>query len=75
MPLDEKIASIFSILFDKSIGAGDDFSMETEKNWDSMKHIEVIMTVEEECGVSFSPKDIPQLTSLEKITRAVSDLG
>lgn len=75
MQLEEQVASIFSVLFNKPVRAGDNFSMKTEKSWDSMKHIEVIMTVEEECGVSFNPKDIPKLTSLDKITQVLMDFG
>lgn len=75
MNIEDKLVSVFSVLFNKEIGLSDNLSMETEPAWDSMKHIEIIMTVEEEFGVSFAPEDIPSLTSFGKIKQAISKAG
>lgn len=72
---EEKIAQILSILFEKDIAVGDNFSMVTEELWDSMKHIEVIVTLEEELGISFEITDIPRLTSMQLILDAVKRMG
>ena len=72
--MENKIAEIFSSLFGREIVPGDDFSMENQDDWDSMKHIEIIMTLEEELGISFDAKDIPDMTYLKKIFFKVKDL-
>ena len=72
--MEQKIAEILSTLFGKKILPNENFSMETEQEWDSMKHIEIIMTLEDELNVSFDPRDIPQITSLKKIIAKVQDL-
>ena len=72
--MEEQIIKILSQLFEKEIKNGDDFSAETEEMWDSMKHIEIIMTLEDELGVSFAPEDIPELKSLSKIIEKVEEL-
>lgn len=72
--MEEQVIQILSQLFGKEIKKGDNFSMDTEENWDSLKHIELIMTLEDELGISFSPEDIPHLTSLSKIVEKVKEL-
>ncbi|MBI0005853.1 acyl carrier protein [Gilliamella sp. W8126] len=64
---EDMVAKIFSTLFKKEINSNDDISMESEPKWDSMKHIEIIMVLEEELGISFRPESIPALTSMSKI--------
>lgn len=70
----EKIAKILSVLFEREVSPDEDVSMENEYKWDSMRHIEIIMTIEEELGISFPPADIPTLTSMKKIIRKVEEL-
>lgn len=41
--------------------------MENQSDWDSMKHIEIIMTLEDELNISFEAGDIPNMTSLAEI--------
>lgn len=72
--MEKQIVQILSQLFEKEIKIGDDFSADKEELWDSMKHIEIIMTLEEEFDISFDPKDIPQLKSLSKIIEKVKEL-
>ena len=61
----EKVKNILEMLLNQKVS--DDVSMENCDTWDSMKHIEIIMTLEDELGVSFNVEDIPHLTSLAKI--------
>ena len=70
-----RVEQILTILFRKEIQDLDNFSMEREPLWDSMKHIEVIMTLEEELGISFPPEQIPLLTSASEIIARVKELG
>ena len=72
--MSDDVAAVFSALFNREISPDSDFSMDTEQEWDSMKHIEIIMTLEEELGVSFDAADIPRLTSLKKIIQKVKEI-
>lgn len=72
--MQEEILEIFSTLFNRPISPDEDFSMDTQSDWDSMKHIEVIMTLEEELGLSFEAADIPHLTSIAKITKKIQEM-
>jgi len=74
MDVEQKVAEILSLIFKKTISADDDISMETEPEWTSLKHIEIIVTMEEEFDVSFKPADIPLLTSRKKLTDKISSL-
>lgn len=72
--MEEKIAQILSKILNVDIKVGDDVSAQTIESWDSLKSIEIIMTLEEEFDVSFNPADIPQLKSMESIVRKVKEL-
>jgi len=61
----EKVKDILEMLLNQKVN--EDISMENCDAWDSMKHIEIIMTLEDELDVSFNVEDIPHLTSMVKI--------
>ena len=65
--MEKQVAEILSMLLGQEFSVRDDVSMENQELWDSMKHIEIITTLEEELGVSFKIEEIPTLTSMEKI--------
>ena len=73
--MEEQVAQILSLLLGQNFISSDDVSMENQELWDSMKHIEIITTLEEELGISFNIEDIPKLTSMGKIIEAIKNLG
>jgi acyl carrier protein len=40
-------------------------------SWDSLAHLRLLMAVEEEFDVSFSPDEITELDSVERIAEAI----
>ena len=36
-------------------------------NWDSAKHVELVVSLEEKLNIEFEPEDIPLLTSFQTI--------
>ena len=72
--MEEKVAQVLSQLLEREIKVNDNVSIDTEENWNSLKHIEIVMTLEEEIDASFSPEDIPQLKSMEKIISKIKEL-
>ena len=73
--MEEQVVQILSLLLGQDFTSEDDVSMENQELWDSMKHIEIITTLEEELNISFNIEDIPKLTSMKKIIEAIKNLG
>ena len=48
-----------------------DISRERLEGWDSLKHVEILLAVEEACGVQFSEDEFAELASLAGIVAAV----
>ena len=74
MDIAKKTAEILSLIFNKPVTESDNVSMEAYPEWTSLKHIEIIVTLEEEFDLSFKPADIPLLTSQKKLTAKISSL-
>ena len=72
--MEEKIAQILSQILGTEIHVGDNVSAQNTPKWDSLKSIEIIMTLEEEFDISFNPSDIPQLKSMDAIVKKVKEL-
>lgn len=53
---------------------GDDTSMDTLEAWDSIKHMDLILAVEEEFGVSVPDEEAADLTSYPLLRLVVRDL-
>jgi len=52
----------------------EDSSPETIQTWDSLKHMNLVLALEEEFGVRFSDEKIIQMLSVGLITEAVQEL-
>lgn len=62
------------------------FSVEPEKvtqettinnlrEWDSLKHLQMVMKLEQACGVKFEMAEIVEMDSVEKILKILNDKG
>ena len=74
MKYKNELAEILSMLLGLEVEPEENISMQSCNMWDSMKHIEIITTVEEEFGVSFDIEDIPKLTSYNLILEKLNEL-
>ena len=72
--LDLELTKILELLLDVKIKPGDEVKMNNPASWDSYKHIEIIMSLEQQFNVSFEPQDIPLLTSKKAILEKLSSL-
>ena len=73
--LEEIIAGMLSLLLVKPVSPGDNVSMQSDQDWDSIKHIEIIMAMEERFGISFAPGDIPGLTTQKLLEDKIRELS
>lgn len=51
----------------------DDISTENCQKWDSLNHINLMLAIEQEYGVSFSDDELVSLVSLDKLSEAVTN--
>ena len=50
-------------------------SSETNENWDSFRHLQLILSLEGEYGVQFDPQQVPELTTVAKLQTALEQKG
>ena len=48
-----------------------DDSIETIAAWDSVRHLQLVLAIEEQFGLSFEAEMIPELTSVRAIASAI----
>jgi acyl carrier protein len=53
----------------------DAMSIDNVEGWDSMAHVGLILALQKEFGVSISPADALELTSVKEIIRYLADCG
>jgi len=63
-------ADLLDIPFDQIPPAA---SLETIENWDSLNHLNLVLGLEGEFGVQFSPEEIGKIQSVENIALLVHD--
>jgi acyl carrier protein len=52
-----------------------ELSMESVETWDSFRHLQLILSIEDEYGVQFDPQKIPELTTVAKVLEALEQKG
>ena len=70
----EDLLEVFSIVFNKTFKENEVISKQTEENWDSLKHIELIMAIEEQFEITFNPEEIPELDEFHKFLEKIEEL-
>jgi len=74
--MDKKLRQIMSNIFEiQEDGIIDKLSIETAENWDSLQHLNLILAIEEQFGISISEDKIIEMTSFVKIKRILRDKG
>ena len=72
MSIENQVKEILSMLLEEQVN--DETSMLNCEKWDSMKHIEIITTLEEELDVSFEVQDIPKLVSYKLLIEKIKGI-
>lgn len=73
MNIKEKVKEILEVLLEHKID-DTNISQENEELWDSLKHLEILVTIEEEFGIKFADEDIPKLNSMNTIIDKIREL-
>lgn len=71
----QAVAELLTLVLGQPVSPEDRLTMAATPAWDSMKHIELIITAEERFGISFEAEEIPLLTSQERLTGRIAELA
>jgi acyl carrier protein len=69
--MEDKIKEVLAEIFGEEIS--DDFSKESTDKWDSLTHLDLIVKLEEEFGISFTPDEIGSIESYQDIKKILND--
>ena len=72
MNYSEKLIEILSTIFDKEVD--ESCSYQTEELWDSITHLEIIVTVEEEFDIKIPKDKIAELKSYNDLLSMIKEL-
>lgn len=72
----EKLKGVMARIF--SVGSaeiGEDASPDTIENWDSLRHMNLVLALEEEFGVEFSDEQVVEIMSFRLIKLVLQEHG
>ncbi len=72
MTIQELLAQTLNLPLDR---IGDDASMKTMPEWDSLKHMEVILSIEREFKIELTGDEIADMTSVSAINNVLEQRG
>lgn len=70
--LKQVLAAVFSVPADSIT---DDSSMDTIESWDSIKHMNLVLALEEEFGVTIPDEDAANITSYRLVRLVLQELA
>lgn len=74
--MNEKIRRIMSNIFEiQEDEINDDSSIDKIESWDSLKHINLIIALEEQFGITITEDEMLEMTSFPDIKRILKDKG
>lgn len=70
-----KIKQVMSAIFDVSVDTiADDASIDNIENWDSLRHLNLILALEEEFGISIPDDEVGNLVNYKLIEITLNEL-
>ena len=67
------LTQIFSVLLKREVMTGEVIDRSTEPNWDSLLHLDLIMTVESEFNIQLSVDEIEKCISKESLAEVLGE--
>jgi acyl carrier protein len=65
------VAELLSISLGRPVAQTESVSRDSDLRWDSLKHVQLILLVEEHFGVQFSEEEMGALRSSDEIVQAL----
>lgn len=69
--IESGVAKLLSITVGRPISATELVVRESEAKWDSLKHVELILMLEESFSIRFDESEMAELRSSDEIVRAI----
>ena len=70
--VDRRVREIMAVVLKRPIGPGESVARERERAWDSLRHVELVFSIEDEFGVTFDEEELAGLTSLDGFVDAIT---
>ena len=67
------VVELLSITVGRPIAPSESVTRDSEPSWDSLKHVELILMLEEQFGVQFSEKEMAALRSSSEIVKTIEE--
>lgn len=74
--IEDRVKNILAEVFDNSIDLIDeDSSIHTINNWNSFRHMNMVLALEDEFSVEFNQNQVVQIINYKTIIKVLTDLG
>jgi acyl carrier protein len=67
------VAELLSISVGRQLAPAESVTRDSEPTWDSLKHVELVLMLEEHFGVQFSEEEMAALHSSDQIVDAIEE--
>jgi acyl carrier protein len=67
------VAELLSISLGRPVAQTESVTRDSDLKWDSLKHVQLILLVEEQFGVQFSEEEMGALRSSDEIVQAIEE--
>ncbi|EHR8814973.1 acyl carrier protein [Campylobacter coli] len=71
--MEKQFYEILENILETKVDENTNLSMENCKNWISLAHIDIIMSLEEEFEIKFSKDELSQLKSQNELLKAIKE--
>lgn len=72
--MEEKIYEILKGILEIEVNENTNITMQKCNKWNSLAHVDIIMSIEEEFGIAFNENQLTQLNTQQEIIKAVKEL-
>jgi acyl carrier protein len=67
------VAELLSISLGRPVAQTESVTRDSDLKWDSLKHVQLVLLLEEHFGVQFSEEEMGALRSSDKIVQAIEE--
>jgi acyl carrier protein len=71
--IQDAVAELLSISLGRSVARGEFVRRDSDPKWDSLKHVQLVLLLEEHFGVQFSEEEMGALRSSDEIVQAIEE--
>ena len=71
--IQEAVAELLSISLGRPVAQSESVTRDSDPKWDSLKHVQLILLLEERFGVQFSEEEMGALRSSDEIVKAIEE--